>query len=300
MNKLLIFLGTIYIGYAQNTYIGSISFDYNGSVNGSFQAEISDSTLGGATAGTISFDSSSTLLISALDAIDSATVSLLLIYLTSSQDAIYPGTWALPPNDITNPDVVFGFFPEVDTSFFSQFADLVPDSTDLDSTFFEDLIESLFTIITTESYVGLTGSVSIDHIDADSLVGSFDVAALQAGFPPGVLDISNGSIDLTGVALPQVEIENEIHTPSENSLHSAFPNPFNPTTNIRFSVETWHHTSLQVFNITGQLVETLVSGQLKPGTHEILWDASEQPSGVYFIQLVSDGSVQTEKVLLVK
>ncbi|MCH7763619.1 MAG: lamin tail domain-containing protein [Candidatus Marinimicrobia bacterium] len=84
-------------------------------------------------------------------------------------------------------------------------------------------------------------------------------------------------------------------------LYPAYPNPFNPTTTIRFSVvETLHTTSLHIFDLTGRLVETLVDENLQPGTHEIIWNASSQPSGVYFIQLTNGSKQQTQKVILLK
>ncbi len=286
--------------FSQSTYLGSISFDYTGSESGSFNAEISESSLGGATAGVIQFDSTSTIIISALEAIDSATVSLLLIYLVSGQEDLYPDTWSLPPDDLTDPNIVVGYFPEVDTSFFGQFLDLVPDSSNLDSTYFEDLIESLFTVITNEAYFGLTGNVIVNHIDSDSLVGSFDIGALQAGFPPGILNISNGAISMIGVTIPQVEIEEEIHIPSENRLYPAYPNPFNPITTIRFTSEASHTSLLRIYDINGRLVQALELGKLEHGFHEIQWNARAQPSGLYFIQLVNANQIWTEKVLLMK
>ncbi len=294
----ILFLISFCLG--QDAYVGSISFDYSGSESGSFQAELNDTTLGGSTVAVINGDSSSTLFLSAIKVLDSSTVSALLVYMVADDSIFTSGNWSLPPNDLLNPNIIFGFFPVVDTSFFSQFTDLLPDSLDFDSTFIEDLLGSLLTIILDESYLGITGNVSIDHIDLDSLTGSFDVGALQAGIPPGIIGISNGTIALTGVVLPQVGVEEEPLIPEKIVLHPAYPNPFNPTTNIRFTVEARHTSQLHVFDITGQLVEMLVNETMDPGEYEITWNAANNPSGVYFIQLVSGNSVQTEKVLLIK
>ena len=299
MQKLFIFLISLCCG--QSIYVGSISFDYSGTENGTFQADLSDSTFGGASAASVDGDSTSTLLLSAIQTIDTTTMSVLFIYMQDDDPSFAAGNWSLPPNDLLNPNIIFGFFPEVDTSFFSQFTDLLPDSLDFDSTFIEDLLGSLLSIILDESYLGITGNVSIDHITyPDSLSGSFDVGALQAGIPPGIISISNGTIALTGVVLPQVEVEDEPLIPEKIMLYSAYPNPFNPTTTIRFSLETQYVTSLHIYDINGQLVETLVNSKLMSGEHEVTWNASTQPSGVYFIQLVSGNNVQTEKVLLIK
>ena len=61
-----------------------------------------------------------------------------------------------------------------------------------------------------------------------------------------------------------------IDVPSEYFLYNAYPNPFNPTTTIRFSVETQLIASLRIYDIGGRLVETLVDGELPTGEHEIV------------------------------
>jgi len=102
------------------------------------------------------------------------------------------------------------------------------------------------------------------------------------------------------VVLPQVEIKDEPILPDQVTMYPAFPNPFNPTTTIRFTVGARQASLLRVYNIKGQLVKTLINEQLPIGEHEIKWNASTQPSGVYFVQLVSGNYSQTEKVLLIK
>ena len=83
-------------------------------------------------------------------------------------------------------------------------------------------------------------------------------------------------------------------------LYPSFPNPFNPITTIKFSVETFHAMSLRIFDITGRVVETLLNGEIPVGNHEITWNASRQPSGVYIVQLTNGKSVQTQKLILLK
>ena len=83
-------------------------------------------------------------------------------------------------------------------------------------------------------------------------------------------------------------------------LYPSFPNPFNPITTIKFSVETFHAMSLRIFDITGRVVETLLNGEIPVGNHEITWNASRQPSGVYIVQLSNSKSIQTQKLILLK
>ncbi|MDP6401198.1 MAG: T9SS type A sorting domain-containing protein, partial [Candidatus Marinimicrobia bacterium] len=83
-------------------------------------------------------------------------------------------------------------------------------------------------------------------------------------------------------------------------LFPAYPNPFNPTTTIQFSVEMHRNASLQIFDITGQLVETLVNGQIGSGFHEIKWNAGGFASGVYFVRLQNGNHLINQKLLLLK
>ncbi|MCH7763264.1 MAG: T9SS type A sorting domain-containing protein [Candidatus Marinimicrobia bacterium] len=291
----------------QTGYFGSISFDYSGSDSGSFYAELSDSSFGGSFAVKTSNNNGTTIFISAIQPLDSVSFSVLFIYLQSADTNLTSNVWTLPPDDIMNPDVVFGFFPVIDSSLFNQFIDFIPDTFDLDSiildsTFFEDLFTEILIIISGDAYIGILGSINLNPISTDSIVGQFNVSAIQPVIPPGTINISNGTIQLAAMVMPQVGIEDEPEIPEKIKLVPAYPNPFNPVTTIRFSVvETLHATSLHIFDITGRLVETLISGeQLPTGNHSITWNATQQPSGVYFVRLISGSFIQTQKLILMK
>ena len=95
-------------------------------------------------------------------------------------------------------------------------------------------------------------------------------------------------------------LENGI-VPETVHLYSNYPNPFNPVTTIRFDVaETQHATSLQIFDITGRMVETLVNEKLEPGQHQIQWNASQHSSGVYFLRMNAVSFTKTQKMILLK
>lgn len=79
-----------------------------------------------------------------------------------------------------------------------------------------------------------------------------------------------------------------------------YPNPFNPTTTIRFSIETQGIASLLMYDITGRLVKVLINDRIAAGEYEIRWDASGYPSGLYFIQLTFGDRTYTHKTLLLK
>ena len=81
---------------------------------------------------------------------------------------------------------------------------------------------------------------------------------------------------------------------------SAYPNPFNPVTNIDYYMSESNNITISVFDIMGRQVELLDNGFKDSGYHSIVWDASHQASGVYYIQIVSNAEVQTQKVMLLK
>ena len=91
--------------------------------------------------------------------------------------------------------------------------------------------------------------------------------------------------------------------PTQFTLHSPFPNPFNPTTTIRFNigVETVQVTSLlQILDIKGRVIETLVNRKLESRQHEIKWNASRHSSGIYFAVLHSGKKVISRKLIYLK
>ncbi|MCA9783969.1 MAG: T9SS type A sorting domain-containing protein [Candidatus Delongbacteria bacterium] len=83
-------------------------------------------------------------------------------------------------------------------------------------------------------------------------------------------------------------------------LEANYPNPFNPTTSIRFNMGETANAELAVFNMAGQKVATLVNGLVGAGSHEVTFDASNLSSGVYFYTLNSGSIVETRKMILTK
>ncbi|MBL7014416.1 MAG: T9SS type A sorting domain-containing protein, partial [Candidatus Marinimicrobia bacterium] len=94
------------------------------------------------------------------------------------------------------------------------------------------------------------------------------------------------------------------HTlPTKYALHPVYPNPFNPSTMISFDVpnmETLLITSLQIFNIKGQWVETLINKPMKPGNHQIQWNPVNLSSGTYLVKLKSGEKTFTQKITYIK
>lgn len=90
------------------------------------------------------------------------------------------------------------------------------------------------------------------------------------------------------------------------ALEQNFPNPFNPTTTVRFSVPAGaDHVGLRIVSVDGRVVRTLVDGEVGPGPHSRVWDGTDDrgesvASGVYFMRLEAGGEVSTRKITLLK
>ncbi len=98
-----------------------------------------------------------------------------------------------------------------------------------------------------------------------------------------------------------VSIENDSELPNGFMLGDNYPNPFNPTTRIPFSVKVSAPVSLTVYNVLGQRVATLINNQMmSAGSYEFNFDASRLASGTYFYQLQQENNVVTKSMVLIK
>lgn len=88
--------------------------------------------------------------------------------------------------------------------------------------------------------------------------------------------------------------------PSDFKLHQNYPNPFNPKSNIRFEIPKSGNLQLMVLDALGRVVAILVNEFLRSGTYEVVWDASNYASGLYFYKLITDEFIETRKMVLIK
>jgi hypothetical protein len=99
-----------------------------------------------------------------------------------------------------------------------------------------------------------------------------------------------------------IELE-DIVIPQEIILHSAYPNPFNPSTTISYQIpEGGANISLSIFDIRGRLVTELFNGfqEYSNKPYEFTWNADKFSSGIYFIGLSSGAKIKTQKIILIK
>ena len=115
------------------------------------------------------------------------------------------------------------------------------------------------------------------------------------------MDISkNGTISAYDASLLLKAIAGLIELSNTTQLNQNYPNPFNPSTNITFSIKKLTNVKLDVYNMLGQLVKSLVDEEKMPGTYSIKFDANNLPSGTYMSCLKTNESFETKRMILVK
>lgn len=111
------------------------------------------------------------------------------------------------------------------------------------------------------------------------------------------VDMITGALVVPGMT---AVLESEEAVPRTFSLAQNFPNPFNPVTTIRFSAPHQARVKLQVLDLLGQEVATLVEGVVEPGEHAVVFAAKNLAAGVYLCRLEAEGTVQVRKLVLLQ
>ncbi|HWA07361.1 MAG TPA: T9SS type A sorting domain-containing protein [Ignavibacteria bacterium] len=139
-----------------------------------------------------------------------------------------------------------------------------------------------------------------------SYINTFNVNA--GGHSYGESSILKGCI-INGITYGNLSITGSItinsNYPFEFYLSQNYPNPFNPQTKIKFAVPSnvkreASNVKLVIYDLLGREVATLVNEELKPGTYEADWDASNYSNGVYFYKIISGDFVEAKKMVLMK
>ncbi len=115
-------------------------------------------------------------------------------------------------------------------------------------------------------------------------------------------EVGESQFTLTAAYSALSAADEATNVPKEFALHPAYPNPFNPSTTITFDVpiDSRHAVSLQLYDIKGQLVETLVNEVFPAGSHSIQWNPVNLSSGLYIVQLKAGETVFNQKITFIK
>jgi len=95
-------------------------------------------------------------------------------------------------------------------------------------------------------------------------------------------------------------VEDDEKVPLKFELKNNYPNPFNPSTKIEFTIPVSAQTTLKIYDVLGREIKTLINEVKQPGHYEIDFDASKLSSGVYFYRLTADNKIQTRNMILLR
>ena len=128
-------------------------------------------------------------------------------------------------------------------------------------------------VLVTDGTRGLT--------DVANVSGNYDVVSSLAANSEGMIPL----------------VESEVN---DFSISNAYPNPFNPSTSVELDLNRDAYVSINIYNVSGQLVDKVFAGNLASSSHKFTWDASLVSSGVYFMNIQVDDQLETKKLMLVK
>ena len=144
--------------------------------------------------------------------------------------------------------------------------------------------------------VGTTTEVTWFFFDLEN--GVFYDAGVVAVYDEGNSDLVEVNFEYAGTGTENI-------LPLITKLTGNYPNPFNPTTTINFSTKETGYVSINIYNMRGQLVKTLVNGELDRNYYEIVWDGKDNSgkstaSGIYFYKMKAQDYNSTKKMILMK
>jgi hypothetical protein len=146
------------------------------------------------------------------------------------------------------------------------------------------------------------GTIQVKYYDAQNSTWNT--------YPGAVVDPQNNTVTFSSTHVSNFVIltanqatsvnSSGINSPSVFSLEQNYPNPFNPTTTISFSLAKDDHVAINIYNVLGQKIMTLLNGNFTAGKHSVNFNAENLSSGTYFYELKADGKHLVKKMNLVK
>ena len=138
--------------------------------------------------------------------------------------------------------------------------------------------------------LSIAGDVNNDGY-SDLLIGAPDHSAV--GSRMGRAYIYSGKINTTAITTNSPVTKNF-------ALYQNFPNPFNPTTNIKYRLPKSEMVAIEIFNLMGQKIETLVNNKMPAGLHQVKFNANDLPSGIYLYRIEAGEFLEVKKMILIR
>lgn len=157
---------------------------------------------------------------------------------------------------------------------------------------------------------GTSNDVAGELVDASGTVVAFNNGTSSNPFTltapgPGTYTINAGYAgplrwDSASISISVTDVGENTSNPTEFILHDNYPNPFNPSTTIRYSIPEASFTSIKIYDVIGNEISTLVNESKLAGTYEVEFNASDLSSGIYYYNIQAGSFNETKKMILMK
>ena len=170
-------------------------------------------------------------------------------------------------------------------------------------------IELMDVYFGTELFGWISGNDQTVYYTDDGGINWYDIAPTLLGSGNDVNAVYlNGTLGELYIGSDECQIHYRMDSATDADtpvglpfvLQQNYPNPFNPATTIEFSIDRASHVSLNVYDVAGRLVSTLVNGKMEVGSHEVGFNARGLASGVYFYKLKTGDKELTRKMILLR
>lgn len=211
--------------------------------------------------------------------------------------ALYTDGESLPSNSVeATPEGIYPFPPQNLTATVIDDVNVyleweAPESSDF---------LTAYNIYRDQELIGQNGADTLDYLDEELSPGVYFyyVTALYD-------DLESESSNTVEITIEDLSADDTNPSLPVTALKGNFPNPFNPETTIEFSLEKSGPVSIEVYNIMGQRIITLVNDHYLSGNHRIVWKGNDDSgvsvgSGIYFYRMVSGSYTSTRKMILLK
>jgi len=134
-------------------------------------------------------------------------------------------------------------------------------------------------------------------ITANTVTGTFEQIVSHGGLG---FDVNYNSNNVSITITSPLDVEDEDLIPTDYVLYQNYPNPFNPTTKIQYGIPNSGPVTLQVYNLLGEVVTTLVNEQQPAGNYEVSFDAANLSSGIYLYKIQAGDYSDVKKMILLR